>query len=278
MSTSAPLPPSFTPSAADAEAPPARNCVRELRASGAEPRGFAQSERSEDARSPGLVYTVTSHPNTPDEWAAWDLTRRLLKMRRRTLTRSRVQAEEVPTWPVHLITTTYRPGVEWSPRHIAACMHGYRQQARRDGVELRYEWVAELQLKRMRRGDSARQCMHYHALVWQPPGYEFPFPDQVGWWPHGMTNVERARNPVGYIAKYASKGTEGEPLPRGARISGGGGISLPGRLEVAWWMRPRYVREAFPVRSDVVRRMRGGGWVNITSGEFLSAEGRRWQT
>ena len=227
----------------------------------------------------GLVHTGTSVRESPDEWAEWELARRLYRMKRRTITRARVHAEEVPLWLVHLITFTYRPGAEWSPRHISECVKHYRRRAESDDVPLRYEWVAELQLKRMRtRGESARQCLHYHALVWQPPGYEFPFPDQVGWWPHGMTNVERARNPVGYIAKYASKGTEGEPLPRGARISGGGGISLPGRLEVAWWMRPRYVREAFPVRSDVVRRMRGGGWVNITSGEFLSAEGRRWQT
>ena len=225
--------------------------------------------------SPGLVYTASSDP---DDFLAWALERRLYRMRRRTLTRARVQAEEVPTWPVHLITTTYRPGVEWSPRHIAECFKHYRKRAERDDVPLRYEWVAELQLRRMRnRAESARQCMHYHALVWQPPGYEFPFPDQVGWWRHGMTNCERATNPVGYIAKYASKGTEGEPLPRGARISGGGGISAAGRLEVAWWLRPRYVREAFPNRTEQVSRRKGGGWVNHATGEFLSAEGRVWR-
>lgn len=192
-------------------------------------------------------------------------------MRRRTLTRARVQSEEVPSWAVHLVTFTYREGDIWSPRHIADAMACYRKRAERDGAPFRYEWCAELQLKRLRRGSSTRQCMHYHALVWQPPGYTFPFPDQVGWWRHGMTNVEEARNAVGYLAKYASKGTQGEPLPKGARISGGGGLSDVGRLEVAWWLLPRYVRERFPERAERIRRARGGGWVNWDTGEFLEA-------
>jgi hypothetical protein len=196
-------------------------------------------------------------------------------MRRRTITRSRIQTEEVlrigTPHLVHLVTFTYAPGHEWRACHIAECLRdGYRKQAMRDGVPWRYEWVAELQLNRMRRRrESAAQCMHYHAIVWQPEGYEFPHPDTRGWWPHGMTNVEVARNPVGYLAKYASKGTEGERLPRGARISGGGGLSAEGRRLASWWLRPRYVREAFPNFLEEVSRVRGGGWQSLETGELV---------
>jgi hypothetical protein len=201
-------------------------------------------------------------------------------MRRRTITRARIQAEEIAQiatqtghgWYVDLVTPTYAPGRSWEPWHISECINNYRKQAARDGVPFRYEWVAELQLKRMRRrGESAAECLHYHALIWQPEGYAFPHPDTRGWWPHGMTNTERARNPVGYLAKYASKGTEGEPLPRGARISGGGGLSETGRMLASWWLRPLYVRQAFPDFLDQVRRVRGGGWCNRVTGEWVGA-------
>jgi hypothetical protein len=211
----------------------------------------------------------------PPDWEAIDLARRLAKMRRRTITRSRIQSEEWTasrgTHHVDLVTFTYAPGHYWSPAHIKHAMHAYRKQADRDGVQFSYEWVAELQLKRMRnRGESAAECMHYHAIVWAPDGYTYPKPDDRGWWPHGMTNVETARNPVGYLAKYASKGTEGEKLPRHARISGGGGLSPQGRALAAWWLRPRYVREAFPDFLDKVMRAEGGGWTNHTTGEHIT--------
>ncbi len=195
-------------------------------------------------------------------------------MRRRTITRSRIQVEELAATGqqhlVHLVTLTYAPGHEWSPKHIAACTNGYRKQAARDDIPFRYEWVAELQLGRMRRRrETAAQCLHYHMILWQPEGYEYPHPDTRGWWPHGMSNVEVARNPVGYLAKYASKGTEGERLPRGARISGGGGLSADGRLLASWWLRPRYVRESWPDYLELVSRRVGGGWQNYASGEVL---------
>lgn len=209
-------------------------------------------------------------------------------MRRRTITRARIQTEEVTQlgdqigrgFYVHLNTYTYAPGHQWQPWHISDCVQAYRDQARRDGVPFRYEWVAELQLGRMRRrGESAAECLHYHAIVWQPEGYAFPHADSRGWWPHGMTNTEVARNPVGYLAKYASKGTEGEALPRGARISGGGGLSEVGRKLASWWLRPRYVREAFPDFLQQVARVKGGGWANLETGEWLPApsfDGSTW--
>jgi hypothetical protein len=201
-------------------------------------------------------------------------------MRRRTITRARLQTEEVTqlaeltgkSYYVDLVTFTYAPGHSWRPSHIRECVNSYRKQAQRDEVEFRYEWVAELQLGRMRRrGESAAECLHYHAIIWQPEGYQFPHPDTRGWWSHGMTNTESARNPVGYLAKYASKGTEGEPLPRGARISGGGGLTAVGRKLASWWLRPRYVREAFPDFLQKVRRVKGGGWGNFDTGEWVES-------
>ena len=117
--------------------------------------------------------------------------------------------------------------------------------------------------------------MHYHVLVWHPAGYSYPKPDSRGWWPHGMSNVETARNPIGYLAKYASKGTEGEALPPGARVSGGGGLTEAGQREVRWWLLPRYVREYFPEVGAQIRRARGGGWINWDGGEWLPAV-RHW--
>ena len=54
-----------------------------------------------------------------------------------------------------------------------------------------------------------------------------------------MTRIERIRaSGVGYIAKYPSKqfhgdnaGEDGLPFPRGARLSGGGGLEAVSRAE-----------------------------------------------
>jgi hypothetical protein len=246
--------------------------------------GAEQDITTSESGLPGLVHIVTSDSRI-NPWTEFENARRLSKMRRRTITRSRIQTEEVGADVAHphyvdLVTLTYAPGHSWDPWHITNCVKAYRDQAARDGVHFRYEWVAELQLKRMRRsGESAAECLHYHAIVWQPEGYAFPHPDTRGWWPHGMSNTEAARNPVGYLAKYASKGTEGEPLPRGARISGGGGLSNLGRQLVSWWLRPRYVRDAFPDFMRKVRRVPGGGWADLDTGEWLRApsyDGSTW--
>jgi hypothetical protein len=70
-------------------------------------------------------------------------------MRRRTITRARLQTEEVAQiagqtgrdFYVDLVTFTYAPGQSWQPRHIRECMDAYRKQAARDGVDFRYEFL-----------------------------------------------------------------------------------------------------------------------------------------
>lgn len=218
-------------------------------------------------------WPVSARGLSAQDWER--LCRRLSLHKRRVITAARVHAQEhIAPHQVELVTFTYRPECEWSPRHLTECLHSYRKQAHRDGVDrFAYVWSAELQLQRMRsRGESARHCLHYHAIVWTPDGYRFPKPDQRGWWPHGMTNREVARNPVGYLAKYASK-VGGQDyqyrLPAQCRISGCGGLSEVGRRELRWWLLPRYVREQFPEVGAHVRRARGGGWVDWDSGEWV---------
>lgn len=107
-------------------------------------------------------------------------------------------------------------------------------------------WVAELQ----RRG-----ALHYHVVVFVPRHLRLPRPDACGWWPHGLSKVETARSPVGYLTKYATK-TRPEDLarlPKGVRLHGNGGLGAFMRsfYRLALW--PRWMRE----RADVEVRLLG---------------------
>jgi hypothetical protein len=89
----------------------------------------------------------------------------------------------------------------------------------------------------------------------------------------------RSAQPSRYLAKYASKGTEGESLPKGVRVSGCGGLDESSKRELRWWLLPRYVREHFPQGEGEafprVERARGGGWVERDTGEYMEAT-RQW--
>jgi hypothetical protein len=159
------------------------------------------------------------------------------------------------------ITLTYRPGARWSPRHVSQFSDCARKWLARRGVAFRRVWVMEL---------TRAGVPHYHVMVWLPHGVKLPRPDDAGWWPHGMTRIERARNPVGYLVKYASKGSQGDAFPRGARIHGCGGLSAGSRIERAWRMLPAYVRARF-APGDRARRCPGGGWVSQATGEWMPA-------
>jgi hypothetical protein len=103
-------------------------------------------------------------------------------------------------------------------------------------------------------------------------------PDQSGLWTKGCTKVEKARNCVGYLAKYAGKGLgqcddqmREYRFPRGCRIQGAGGLAAPGRIEARWWLSPRWAREASQGSfGDSVRDIRkvSGGWVDAETGVF----------
>lgn len=176
---------------------------------------------------------------------------RLRRMRTGVLTWARCVSEWTPTtgrrWWCAMVTLTYGPRATWEARHISqtlACLGEWaRRHKRLRGLRLPYTWVLEL---------TQAGVPHYHLLVWLPVGTQLPKFDRRGWWRHGHTRVEAARNAVGYIAKYASKGVAltllGE-VPRGARLSGRGGLprQCMQAREARWWRLPGWLRERFPL-------------------------------
>ena len=157
------------------------------------------------------------------------------------------------------LTFTYRPNVEWRPRHITECLKRMRHWVERRNVRFRYLWVAE-------QHQSGR--VHYHAIVWLPRGLTMPKPDKQGWWPHGFTNVQWARKGIGYLVKYATKTvSSASRFPKGCRLHGHGGLTSERRVHRAWWMLPKYQRERCEP-TDRVRRARGGGWRSASTGEW----------
>lgn len=157
------------------------------------------------------------------------------------------------------VTLTYRPGVDWSPQHIAYFLRLCRQRFSRKGELLRYTWVLEM---------TARGVPHYHVIFWVRASLRLPAPDRAGLWPHGLSQVQRARSPVGYLINYAAKADAmSAPFPRGARLFGCGGLTLEHRVHKRWRLIPLYVRVQFNI-GDGVRRARGGGWLSAVTGEW----------
>lgn len=159
-----------------------------------------------------------------------------------------------------MLTLTYRDVDGWRASHVKECIRHIRAWAERKRFRLGYVWVAELQ---------QRGAVHYHLVLWLPKGLTIPKPDKQGWWRHGFTNIAWARRPVGYLTKYASKGDDVQKFPRGLRLHGRGGLELPQRRVVSWWLLPRYVRAIAPEVGTVVRRAVGGGWVVTETGEWI---------
>ena len=158
-----------------------------------------------------------------------------------------------------MVTLTYRPGVLWEARHLSGFIKLARQWLARRGHRFRYTWVAEL---------TKAGVVHYHVVFWVSRRIRLPKPDKAGWWLHGSSRIEFARRPVGYLAKYASKGSAGFSLPKGARMFGAGGFLPAGRLYRSWRMAPAYVRGCSRP-SDRPQRAPGGGWVLRDSGDWF---------
>ncbi|OAV63575.1 hypothetical protein Barb4_04981 [Bacteroidales bacterium Barb4] len=178
------------------------------------------------------------------------------------LTAARLQVQERPRWKVAMLTLTYRPDVSWAPGQVSGVVRHIRQYLARRGIEMRHVWVQEF---------TKKGRPHYHMLLWLPLGITLPKPDKRGWWPWGMTKIEWARNAVGYIAKYASKGDALAQPAKGARMHGNGGLTGDALLEQRWWKLPGWLRD--DVRpSDRVRRAAprtGGGFVCPETGEVF---------
>lgn len=180
--------------------------------------------------------------------------------------RVRVPANNPNGWrySARMITLTYRDGVEWKPEHVSDFLRVMQMWARRQiGSPLPYVWVMEL---------TKRGRPHFHILVWCPSRLQIPKPDKRGWWKHGSrsagSRVELVtKSAVGYVAKYASKGTdEMSRFPKGARVFGTGGLLKSERRVIAWWNLPKALRTG--VEGSVSwKRAIGGGWLNRDTGE-----------
>ena len=185
--------------------------------------------------------------------------RRLLKLRRTILgaakgIESALQSDGF-RYRVGFVTLTYAQDDTWAPDDIKELVRHYRLWSQRRGAVFRCVWVAEL---------TKRGRVHYHLCFWLPRGLTPPKPDKQGWWRKGMTNVQWARRPVGYLVKYASKGLD-EPIrgrfPRGARLFGVGG-SL---CHLGWFRAPGWLRRKFGSPGDRIVR-RGEWWCNHSTG------------
>lgn len=228
--------------------------------------GAPPTPRAELPGGGGEAATVLDHSQTSDTALYIDRhEHRLKRMRKGVLTAARLVDQRVGTqrkgarpWVPAFLTLTYRPGVNLQARHITDLLKRLRQWGKRRGFVLPYVWVLE-------RGSRFGR-LHYHVIVWLPRGVNLPKPDKQGWWPHGFSNIKRARNPVGYLAKYAGK--DSAPPPKGFRMHGCGGLAWEDRLERAWWSAPRWVREIWPDPFDIPRPAPGGGWASKTTGEW----------
>lgn len=211
--------------------------------------------------APGLVYSETS--GTPQaEIQINPLKNRLKRLKHGVITAARLHDETYRKGGFRskaaMVTLTYRPDVEWSPLHVSELVRHVRQWCARRGIAFRYVWVMEL---------TKAGRPHYHLLIWLPKGVSLPKPDKQGWWKHGLTRIEWARHAVGYMAKYASKGTEGQGIPKGARLHATGGLLPDARIERSWWLSPSWVRKRWPEPAYMPRPFSGGGWVSRLTGE-----------
>ena len=140
-------------------------------------------------------------------------------------------------------TLTYAQNTRGDPGDISRFMDCMQAWGRRLGVRIAYEWVGELQ---------KRGALHYHLLIWLPKHLHLPKFDRRGWWRHGLTKIERARNPVGYLAKYASKCGQDDVkrLRKGTRLYGFGGIPPEHRESLRRRRMARWTRNAVFERED----------------------------
>lgn len=161
------------------------------------------------------------------------------------------------------VTLTYRGVSDWRPDHIKEAINAFRRWCKSVGAPCAYTWVAELQ---------GRGAVHYHLLAWLPrhlvmPQWDRSKGNRAAFWPHGMTNTQKALAGVGYLMKYLSKLGELTRFPKGLRLYGIGGINSQGRALRAWHNLPEWVKRCHGV-GDVVRKK--WGLLVQATGEILA--------
>ncbi len=228
-------------------------------------RHFAPAGAMADAGGSGLVTFKTS--DTAGDVVEIDQVQCRLKRLRRSVTTAARLFHHVLAgqgFKPAMLTLTYRDVDGFRPRHISALLQRIRQWIERRRHVLRYVWVAELQ----RRG-----ALHYHVLLWLPCGLTLPKPDKQGWWPHGSTRIEWARNAIGYLCKYVSKLDGQATLPKGARLHGSGGHDDFARQIRQWFNLPTWLKSLVGVESRFVR-LKGVGLVERSTGVCMQSPWR----
>lgn len=235
------------------------------------------------ALASGLVYNSTSRTSLADRLlvAGAHLVdrkqHRTRKVSQAVKTTARLHQDEIVRsgfrFKPAMITATYAADKHWERKDISGLLNNCKMYlARRyNQSKFRYTWVAEL---------TKRGVIHYHVILWLPKGCTLPKPDKRGWWKKGSTRIEWVKNAIGYLAKYASKGSETEHnFPKGARISGYAGLTEDSRREYRFWRSPASIREQFnpdinlaPSSFDI--RKTTGGYFNKDTGEFIESEYR----
>lgn len=244
-------------------------------------RGDGQ-RTAQPAAAPGACPFRTSD-TPPREIVVQRHASRVRRMKRRVKTVARVIGESLRggqrVRPL-FVTLTYAKAGAWRPKHLTACIKAMREWARRQGYVFRYVWCAEIQTERFKETGAA--VVHYHLITWVPARLSLPKPDKRRWWCHGSTQVKTARNAVGYLAKYASKGDDVGQFPKGLRVNGDGGIPAAGVAEVRWWMLPSWLRDRVTLE-DGCKRAPSGGFVSkdgecFRSPWVLIGRSSDWQT
>lgn len=164
------------------------------------------------------------------------------------------------------LTLTYEVVEDWHAMHIAQVLRHCRQWLKREhGAKLRYVWVAELQ---------KRGAVHYHVVLYVPHGVRVPHFDECGWWPHGSSNLQVARDSVAYLMKYLSKGTDVD-FPKGLRSHGAGGLEVAIRRAKRWLRLPGFIKARSDIWDDW-RPAKGGGWYDPDGFHFPAEFERAW--
>jgi hypothetical protein len=154
------------------------------------------------------------------------------------------------------VTLTYRADERYNSRDVANYITLTRRYLARRRLGFSYQWVLEL---------TANGKPHYHILWWVPKGIKLPKPDESGAWDRGSSRIERARKPVGYLVKYATKGDDGGAFPKHAKLFGVGSSDKPVTFARHRFGLPTWLYERTEGRCS---RRAGLGWVCKSTGEI----------
>lgn len=158
------------------------------------------------------------------------------------------------------MTLTYSDSRLFDKNHISRFIDNLRRWLKREHqTTLIYTWVLE----------RATQ-LHYHLTIWLPAGILLDFNRLDRWWSWGSTWTERCRD-LNRWADYMAKFDKPDIFFRkGTRLYGYGGLDAVAKIALARTSMPVWLLKILP-RDDHARRIVGGGWVNLNTGErYLS--------